>query len=44
MMQTGEAYLSLHPLLATAPGVAVVLTGLALSLIGDGLSAELAAS
>jgi len=44
MMQTGEAYLSIHPLLATAPGIAVVLTGLALSLIGDGLSAELGAS
>jgi peptide/nickel transport system permease protein len=41
MMQTGEAYLSIRPLLATAPGVAVVLVGLALSLIGDGLSAEL---
>jgi peptide/nickel transport system permease protein len=44
MMQTGESYLSIHPLLATAPGIAVVLTGLALSLIGDGLSAELKAS
>jgi peptide/nickel transport system permease protein len=39
MMQAGESYLSIHPLLATAPGLAVVLTGLALSLIGDGLSA-----
>jgi peptide/nickel transport system permease protein len=44
MMQSGEAYLNLHPILATAPGIAVVLTGLALSLIGDGLSAELGAS
>jgi peptide/nickel transport system permease protein len=44
MMQAGESYLSIHPLLATAPGIAVVLTGLALSLIGDGLSAELGAS
>lgn len=44
MMQTGESYLSIHPLLATAPGAAVVLTGLALSLIGDGLAAELRAS
>jgi peptide/nickel transport system permease protein len=40
MMASGEPYLSLHPLLATAPGIAVVVTGLALSLIGDGLSAE----
>jgi len=38
MMQAGESYLSIHPLLATAPGIAVVLTGVALSLIGDGLA------
>ncbi len=38
MMQAGEQHLSIHPLLATAPGIAVVLTGLALSLIGDGLA------
>jgi peptide/nickel transport system permease protein len=44
MMQAGEPYLGLHPALATAPGVAVVLTGLALSMIGDGLAAEFAAS
>jgi peptide/nickel transport system permease protein len=43
MMQAGEQYLSIHPMLATAPGIAVVLTGLALSLIGDGLAAELGA-
>jgi len=41
MMQTGENYLSIHPLLVTAPGIAVVITGLALSLIGDGLAAQL---
>lgn len=41
MLQSGKEFLSIHPLLATAPGVAVVLTGLALSLIGDGLAAEL---
>jgi len=44
MMQAGQQYLSIHPMLATAPGVAVVLTGLALSLIGDGLAAELGAA
>jgi peptide/nickel transport system permease protein len=44
MMQAGEQYLSIHPMLATAPGIAVVLTGLALSLIGDGLAAELGAA
>lgn len=41
MMQSGSEFLRVHPLLATAPGLAVVLTGLALSLIGDGLSSEL---
>jgi peptide/nickel transport system permease protein len=41
MMQAGASVLSVRPLLATAPGVAVVVTGLALSLIGDGLAAEL---
>lgn len=41
MMQEGSAFLSLHPLLATAPGVALIITGLALSLIGDGLAQEL---
>lgn len=41
MMQAGQQYVSIHPLLVTAPGIAVVLTGLALSLIGDGLAAEL---
>lgn len=41
MMDTGQNYISIHPLLVTAPGIAVVLTGLALSLIGDGLAAEL---
>jgi peptide/nickel transport system permease protein len=44
MMQSGQAVLSIHPLLATAPGAAVVLTGLALSLIGDGLATELGKS
>lgn len=44
MMQAGEQYLSIHPMLATAPGIAVVLTGVALSLIGDGLFAELGAA
>ncbi len=41
MMQAGESFLSIRPLLVTAPGIAVVLTGLALSLIGDGLASEL---
>jgi len=40
MLQAGKDFLNVYPLLATAPGVAVVLTGLALSLIGDGLTAE----
>ncbi|HEY3772975.1 MAG TPA: ABC transporter permease [Solirubrobacteraceae bacterium] len=41
MMDSGQTYISIHPLLVTAPGIAVVVTGLALSLIGDGLAAEL---
>ncbi len=41
MMQEGSTFLSLHPLLATAPGIAVIITGLALSLIGDGIAQEL---
>jgi peptide/nickel transport system permease protein len=41
MMQTGKDFLSIRPLLVTAPGIAVVLTGVALSLIGDGLAAQL---
>jgi len=41
MMQTGKDFLSIRPLLVTAPGIAVVLSGLALSLIGDGLAAQL---
>ena len=41
MMQTGKDFLTIRPWLVTAPGLAVVLTGLALSLIGDGLATEL---
>jgi peptide/nickel transport system permease protein len=41
MMQTGKDFLQIRPLLVTAPGIAVVLTGLALSLIGDGLASQL---
>ncbi len=38
MIQDGAAYLPIHPLLTLIPGVAIVLTGLSLSLIGDGLT------
>ncbi len=41
MMQDGYQYISIHPWLVTAPGIAVVLTGLALSMIGDGIAKEL---
>jgi peptide/nickel transport system permease protein len=41
MMQDGYQFISIRPWLVTAPGIAVVLTGLALSLIGDGLAREL---
>jgi len=38
MMATGQQFLSTHWELTTIPGIAVVLTGLGLSLIGDGLA------
>jgi peptide/nickel transport system permease protein len=38
LIQEGAAYLPVHPLLTTIPGVAIVITGLSLSLIGDGLT------
>jgi peptide/nickel transport system permease protein len=41
MMQDGYQFISIRPWLVTAPGIAVVITGLALSLIGDGLAKEL---
>jgi ABC-type dipeptide/oligopeptide/nickel transport system permease subunit len=41
-MQAGSDVFAAHPLLVTAPGLAVVLTALPLSLIGDGISGELA--
>jgi len=40
MLQSGYQYLATDPILGTVPGVAVVITGLSLSLIGDGLAAE----
>lgn len=38
MMATGQQFLSTHWELTTFPGLAVVLTGLGLSLLGDGLA------
>ncbi|MGH3098725.1 MAG: ABC transporter permease [Streptosporangiales bacterium] len=38
MISDGQEFMSTHWMLATLPGVAVVITGLALSLIGDGLA------
>jgi peptide/nickel transport system permease protein len=38
MIFEGQGNLTTHPLLATVPGLAVVLTGLGLSLLGDGLA------
>ena len=37
MIQEGQAYILAQWWIATIPGVMVVLTGLSLSLIGDGL-------
>jgi peptide/nickel transport system permease protein len=41
MMSDGYQFITIRPWLVTAPGIAVVITGLALSLIGDGLAKEL---
>ena len=38
MIFDGQTYLTTHPLQATIPGLAVVVTGIGLSLIGDGLA------
>lgn len=38
MMAEGQTFLTTHWMLATIPGIAVVLTGLGLSLLGDGLA------
>ena len=38
MMAEGQSFLTTHWMLATIPGIAVVVTGLGLSLLGDGLA------
>jgi peptide/nickel transport system permease protein len=38
MISDGQQFLTTHWMLATVPGIAVVVTGLSLSLIGDGLA------
>jgi peptide/nickel transport system permease protein len=38
MIANGQNFLTTHWQLTTLPGLAVVITGLALSLIGDGLA------
>ena len=38
MIFEGQGEMTTHPLLATVPGLAVVVTGLGLSLLGDGLA------
>ena len=38
MIADGQQFLTTHPWLSTFPGIAVVITGLGLSLIGDGLA------
>ncbi|MGA9115037.1 MAG: ABC transporter permease [Candidatus Dormiibacterota bacterium] len=40
MLQAGFENILTDPILGTVPGIAVVITGLAFSLIGDGLAAE----
>jgi len=41
MIDDGQAFITTHPHLSTIPGLVVVLTGLALSLLGDGLAEQL---
>jgi len=41
MVNDGQQFLTTHWALATLPGIAVVLTGLSLSLVGDGLADRL---
>jgi peptide/nickel transport system permease protein len=41
MVSDGQQFLTTHWTLATLPGIAVVLTGLSLSLVGDGLADRL---
>jgi len=38
MIAEGQGFITIHPWLATVPGIAVVLTGLGFSLLGDGLA------
>ena len=38
MIAEGQQFITTHWALATLPGVAVVITGLGLSLLGDGLA------
>jgi peptide/nickel transport system permease protein len=38
MISQGQEFLTTHWALSTIPGIAVVITGLSLSLIGDGLA------
>ena len=41
MIAGGQPFLTTHGMLSTRPGLAVVVTGLAFSLIGDGLARRL---
>jgi peptide/nickel transport system permease protein len=38
MISDGQAFITVHPWLSLIPGIAVILTGLGLSLLGDGLA------
>ena len=41
MISDGTPFLATHWIIAAAPGLAVVITGIALSLVGDGLADKL---
>jgi len=38
MIDSGQSFITTHPWLSTVPGITVVVTGLGLSLVGDGLA------
>ena len=38
MISDGQAFITVHPWLSIIPGIAVILVGVGLSLLGDGLA------
>jgi peptide/nickel transport system permease protein len=38
MISDGQAFITVHPWLSIIPGIAIIITGVGLSLLGDGLA------